>query len=205
MKKFVCLMLSLILMFSLCTISVSADNAEKSEKYIAVEDASNSLSNTELVSLYGHILQLFVLRGIATEDNAVKSIQVLNGEYEDKNASVAQTLYTFGQGTFVVGLDLKPGTYDITCKSTSDDGLSSSMSDFSDIYSGYGMDDFADMFGSLGTMYDTISGMTVTTYTKNGIFDNYLTLKLNETARIILEDGGKLELSGGTAELTWIR
>lgn len=113
--------------------------------------------------------------------------------------------YSFGKGTFVVGLDIRAGTYDTVCKSTDQDDYSNSMNSFSGLYSQYGMQDFADAFGSLGSMAESMKSITVRTISSKGYTDSSYSLKVDETARIILQDGMKLEIDGGSAELTFIR
>lgn len=221
MKKLITILLCLVFVLSCCPFTAWADN-----------NSSETVSDDQLCLFYLRVVAEMSSRKLLTDDQLGEALTFVNieklhdeglltdDEYttlflltlalgKKSNTTTESDLpndYTFGQGTFIVGQDLKAGTYDITCTSTSDEGLSNSMSEFGGIYSNYGMDDYADMFGSLGDMYGSIGGMTVKTYKANASYsDQYLTLKSGETARIILEDGGKIEISDGTAELTWIR
>ena len=200
-------MKKLIVMALLLSIIASFGGIAFAESSITSPDVINEMKNmsdTEVYLIFSNSLIELITRGVFVSDNVNEALDLLKGVKSGSTAS-AQTKYTFGQGTYITGLDLQAGTYDLTCKTASTEDIGSSMSDFSDFYSSQGMDDYANMFGSLGGMYDNISGLTVTIYDANGSLNNYLTLKVNETARIILEDGMKLELTGGTSELTFIR
>ena len=218
MKRIVALFVILTIVCSLFTTSGYAESESEELSNVEVllytiifaEECYNRnfITDAQRVSIVSTLdLDRFKNEGTITEPEYILLSAAVEKILSSSTAAAAptQTSYSFGQGTFIVGQDIKAGTYDITCKSASDEGLSSSISEFSDIYSSYGMDDYANMFGSLGSMYDSMSGMSVTIYKNGGGYDKHLTLKVDETASIILEDGGRLELSDGTAELTWIR
>ena len=225
MKKILSVILSVIIILSVCSAAASAETEKRDFEYY------KSLSNDELAEMLGSAAYHLYDRKVITaqdlkliasgldymqlyKDNLIAErgfmaigiiSEIAKAATNGNTETTLQDEYSFGQGTFVVGADLKAGTYDITCKSTSDDGFDDSMSGFSDFYADQGMDDYADMFSSISGMYDSIAGMTVETIGKDGLMDKYLTLKSGETARIILEDGMKLELSGGSADLVFVR
>lgn len=221
MKKLTALLLSLILVFSLCSVSAFAEEQEQ------------ELSDRELTATFITAVLSMYDRSLITREECFNAFNSINFDrLHDKgfihdnlydlvvsmidvlSANLSKTSsntdlpneYSFGQGTFIVGQDLKAGTYDVTCETSSGGDLDSSMAGLSDFYASQGMNDYADMIDSMSGMYGSIGGMTVKTY-KAGVSysDQYLTLKSGETARIILEDGGKIEISDGTAKLVWIR
>lgn len=227
MKKLIALLLSLILVFSLCSVSAFAEETpSETEK-------ESEITDVQITYIFFNYLTELDNRGIITRDEYATVLNTINlerlledGYMTDDIYKVINTIkalatyavsnetnetdlpneYSFGQGTFVVGLDLKPGTYDITCESSSGNDMDSSMAGLSDFYNSQGMSEYADMINSMSGMYDSIGGMIVKTYKAGGSYhDQYLTLKAGETARIILEDGGKIEISDGTAKLVWIR
>ena len=116
-----------------------------------------------------------------------------------------QTEYSFGQGTFIVGTDLKPGTYDITCVSANMDSYNESMSSFAGLSEQYGLGDYSDYFGALGGLAESMNYVIVDIQNRNGYTENYLTIKPDETARIILNDGMKLEITNGSVKLVFVR
>lgn len=229
MKKLTALLLSLILVFSLCSVSAFAEEATESPT------EESKLTDAQITELFFRSFATLVGHDLLTEDevstilikidldrlknenllseelykslNDIKGLfllsQILKTENTDEQLP---NEYSFGQGTFVVGMDLKAGTYDITCETSSGSDMDNSMAGLSDFYASQGMSEYADVFNSMSGMYDTIGGLTVMTYKPNtSYYDQYLTLKVGETARIILEDGGKIEISDGTAKLVWIR
>ena len=212
MKKLIALLLSIILVFSLCSVSAFAEekivykDGTLSSALLFINSCytSNLLTENELAT----VLSCFNAERLKNEkliSNEVYNELIAFQEKYCKSLPQASE-YSFGQGTFVVGLDLKPGTYDITCESSSGNDMDSSMAGLSDFYNSQGMSEYADMFDSMSGMYDTIGGLTIMTYKPNtDYYDQYLTLKVGETARIIMEDGGKIEISDGTAKLVWIR
>ena len=226
MKKLTTLLLSIILIFSLCSVSAFADETTAGkENEIQFTDAQlTELFFRSFATLVGHdvftadeiIAVLFEIDIDRLHNEKLLADDLYSELKETKDMATAlinesnktnlPNEYSFGQGTFVVGLDLKPGTYDITCESSSGNDMDSSIAGLGDFYASQGMSEYADMFNSMSGMYDTIGGLTVMTYKPNtSYYDQYLTLKVGETARIILEDGGKIEISDGTAKLVWIR
>lgn len=225
MKKLIALLLSLILVFSICSVSAFAEETTSTDNAMQFTDAQlTELFFRSFATLVGHdvftldeiVAVLFEIDIDRLHNEKLLADDLYSELKETKDMATAlinesnktnlPNEYSFGQGTFVVGLDLKPGTYDITCESSSGNDMDSSMAGLGDFYASQGMSEYADMFNSMSGMYDTIGGLTVMTYKPNtSYYDQYLTLKVGETARIILEDGGKIEISDGTAKLVWIR
>lgn len=212
-KKLIALLLSIILVFSICSVSAFAEETEEESEY---KDNTIRLTINLILSCFAdNIISYNQTRTmiLCFDPDDLKNDCYISDEFYDTLKTLNEsfkvdttTEYSFGQGTFVVGLDLKPGTYDITCESSSGNDMDSSMAGLSDFYNSQGMSEYADMINSMSGMYDTIGGLTVMTYKPNtSYYDQYLTLKAGETARIILEDGGKIEISDGTAKLVWIR
>lgn len=213
MKKIVSIALVLILTLSLCFVPAFAVGAadiiaEQKEAIDNFREAqfSNATSEGVLLVMFSALVELHE-RGISDEiyQNVLRA---LDGEFNEdsiKSAAPAQTEYDFGQGTFVVGQDLAAGTYDVTCTSTNDSSYSDSMNAFSDFASSYGMEEYADLFDSYGSLATYLDSMSIMVYKANGTYDNSYTIKPDGSARIIVTDGMKIEITGGNAHLTWIR
>ena len=204
MKKIMVVILSIILVFSTFSITAFANNTSLTteEDYIKKANELFSKNTDDEVKLI-MILSLMELydRGVY-EDAVIKEVfDVLNG---DNTRTLNETEYVFGQGTYVVGKDIRAGTFDITCEATRDD-TSESIGYLGDLYSSMGMDDYAAMFGSLGGIAESVNYMTVDIKNEKGQTQKYLTLKPGETARITLKDGMTLELEDGNAKLIFIR
>lgn len=205
-------MLALILVVSICSVSafaVSISEIIDEQKATIDNFRTQQFSNAQDAAVFMVMLSSLVeLHERGLEDEIYQNIlNALDGNVNNSTvkSTPSQTEYDFGQGTFVVGQDLVAGTYDISCTSTSDSSYSDSMNAFSDFASAYGMDEYAGLFSSYSGLADALDYMTVTTYQANGVYDNYYTIKPGNSARIILTDGMKIEISDGNAHLTWIR
>ena len=197
MKKFVSLLLVLTLFGSLlCPLSFAENQQDLDLDYMA-DKLFSSKEDADVKLFFAVAAYELARRSIISQEQCISAVSVLKSP--DENT------YTFGKGTFIVGTDLKAGTYNIFCESTDQDDYSDSMSSFGDLYTQYGMQEYADAFSSLGGLADSMKSITVTTYSSRGLMDKYYTLKNNESARIILTDGMQLEISGGTARLEFVR
>ena len=197
MKKFVSLLLVLTLLGSLlCPLSFAESQQDLDMDYMA-DKLFSTTEDTYVMLFFTVAAYELARRNIISQEQCRSAVSVLKSP--DENT------YTFGKGTFIVGTDLKAGTYNIICESTDQDDYSDSMSSFGDLYTQYGMQEYADAFSSLGGLADSMKSITVTTYSSRGLMDKYYTLKNNESARIILTDGMQLEISGGTARLEFVR
>ena len=198
MKKFISMMLVLTLLGSLFSVTSFADAKSDIEVMSKIADKLFDTSDDMDVQVFFSAATYELLRRkIISVEQCNEILSIIQSP--DKNT------YTFGKGTFIVGTDLKAGTYNIFCESTDQDDYSDSISSFGDLYTQYGMQEYADAFSSIGGLADSMKSITVTTYSSRGLMDKYYTLKNNESARIILTDGMQLEISGGTARLEFVR
>ena len=205
MKRIYCLVLCLFLFMSLAP-GAFADLTQPTEKDVMfANEYFKDKSDDNVTMLFELSLLELRSRGLITEEVFQKIITANDADNVTDSKAINQAEYTFGNGTFIVGLDLNPGTYDITCTAADDESYDSSMDAFSEVYGNLGLGDYSDLFGAMGDLYSSLAGISVTVYDKNGMYDNYYTLDVGKTARIILEDGGKIEISGGEAKLTFIR
>ncbi len=207
MKRTVAFILFLCLIFSLFSFSAFAitdaelqayfvDNSE--ERKLAKQMFEGKADEDVAGILLASLLET-VNRGLVLESQAKEVIALLNG---GSAKALTQSEYYFGQGTYIVGTDLQAGTYDIICESTANDSYTSSMNDFSGMYSEYGLGDY---FNALGGMMESLDKMSVKLINSKGWTEKYLDLNSGESARIILEDGMKIDIADGTAKLTFIR
>ena len=201
MKRTIAAILSLLILFSLFSFSSYAASAL--DKNFEEREVAKQMFKNQTDEEVGGIFLLALLelsnRGRVTDNQIIKAIEVLDS---NPTKVPAQTEYQFGQGTYIVGTDLPAGTYDIVCESTANDSYTNSMSDFSGMYSEYGLGDY---FNALGGMMESLDKMSVKLINSKGWTDKYLDLKAGESARIILEDGMKIDIADGTAKLTFIR
>ncbi len=223
MKRFISILLVLILCISAFSISAFAD-ATAADYCDGLLKNFDSLQDNHLITLYVATISQMYTRHLINDAQVIELAANIDVEqlhdkgllkdslYESmrqllsfRSAPAAQSIYSFGQGIYVVGQDLQPGTYDIKCDSVADEGYSESIGALGDIYSGLGLGDYGSAFGSLGDIYETLEVMTINIQYSNGTTANYMTLKSGETARVILENGMKVELQDGTSTFTFVR
>lgn len=203
MKKMIAILLSTLIFISVFSAPAYADALTYEDLKKASSEMFSNSSDDQVLAVLALSLVELINRGIYEEAAVKAAIEVLDGT---KSIDLSnQTEFSFGQGTFVVGVDLKAGTYDITCEVTSDTSYSDSIGSLGDIYSGLGLDEYADMFDALGGLADSVDSMSVEIKNSHGYLEKYIDLKVGETARIILEDGMYLEISNGQAKLQFIR
>ena len=206
MKKFISLIMILVVLTSTASGAALAINQNDKDTIIKVADTIFKDSTDDNVKIFfAAAAYEMAKRNLITTEQGNKIIEILNSTNANSDSKSNPTVYTFGKGTFIVGIDLKAGTYNIFCESTDQDDYSNSMNSFGDLYTQYGMQEYADAFSSLGDLTDSLRSITVTTYSSKGLIDKYYTLKLNESARIILTDGMQLEIKGGSAKLEFLR
>ena len=198
MKRIVSILLVLTLFVGMLSLTAFADSASEIDKaFQGIERFFEKATDNDVNVFFLGTLSVILKRDILTPSQADSILRSY------KNTTLDNS--TFGKGTFIVGSDLKAGTYDVVCVSTDQDDYSNSMNSFGDLYSQYGMQDFADAFGSLGNMADSMKSITITTYKTNGYRDKYYAIKPDESARVILTDGMSIEIEGGSARLVFVR
>ena len=199
MKNFLAITLSIFIVFSLFSFPAYAEDPDWGK--LAENSFANKTDDEVKLVMLLSIIEL-TNRGVF-EESVLQNVLLAIGVTKD--TSPIQTEFSFGQGTFIVGIDLPAGTYDIICEETDDASYSESMNALGDMYSSLGLGEYADVFGALGGLADSTASMHVSITNTKGYTDQFLQLKSGETARIILDEGMKLELTNGHAKLVFIR
>lgn len=209
MKKLLALVLSLCFVLAIAPVSFAAAANPMEESFISMaKEKYKDVKDSDLyMEAYTALLELRS-RDLLNADYCKEIFQMFDigdSSTVTRSSAPVSSEYSFSKGRFYAGTDFQTGTYDITCVKADDESYSSSMNSLGDVYSGLGMGDFGDLFGSFGSLYDDLSGMTVTVYDARGSWDNYYTIKSGESVRISLYDGMSVEFDGGTATMTFIR
>ena len=109
---------------------------------------------------------------------------------------------TLREGMYIVGEDIQPGKYKITCTETEGEKMADAYSSLGDAYSKLGGDDsLGSLFGSLGGMMADLSPTTVEIVGDYGKILKSFVLKTGETANITLEEGTAIKVSDGSCVL----
>jgi len=141
-----------------------------------------ALTDDQLCALYREIRTEAALRGLALAD-----------------------ILTLGEGRYIVGEDIEPGAYIITCVGTDTEELSRSFGSLGammDGLSGNGGSAMTDLYSSLGSLYASLDeGVTVEIIGDYGTVIKSVQLKKGESATLTLEGRVALKVSEGTCQL----
>ncbi len=108
---------------------------------------------------------------------------------------------TLREGKFIVGRDIRPGTYTIKCTKTSGDTLGDLYSSLGEAYSGLDSA-LGGLMGSLGGMMGDVVTAEVRIIGDYGTVLKSFELKAGDSIRVTLEDNTALQLGEGTFVLT---
>ncbi len=110
---------------------------------------------------------------------------------------------TLREGKFIVGEDIMPGTYKITCVETAGETYGSMYSSLGDVYKGLDSenDGWGALMGSLGNMMGTVFNTTVEIIGDYGTVLKSFELKGGDSTTITLTEKTALKISDGTCEL----
>lgn len=109
---------------------------------------------------------------------------------------------TLREGMYVVGEDIQPGTYKITCTETEGEKMGGAYSSLGDAYSKLdGNDSWGSLFGSLGGMMEDVAPAIVEIVGDYGKVIKSYELKTGETMTITLEEDTALKVSDGSCVL----
>ena len=150
----------------------------------------SALTDDQLRLLYQGIMAEAQARGISlTEIRALNSSEPV----------------TLPAGKYIVGSDIEPGRYLITCLGTSTDDLSQefgSLGSMLDGLSGSGDSTYSSLYSSLGSMFSSLdSGAKVEIIGDFGAVIKSVQLKKGESATLTLEGKVALQITDGTCRL----
>ncbi len=136
------------------------------------------LDNGNLISLYEKIKDEMANRGLLVEK------------------------MTLREGKFIVGVDIVPGNYKITCIETDGDTYGDLYSSLGSMYSSLGDDDgIGSLMGSLGGVMGKVITTEVEIIGDYGTVLKSFSLKSGDSVSIKLEDKTAIKISSGSCEL----
>ncbi len=139
----------------------------------------SSMTDAALTEAYLALREEMVRRGLLTEDTL-----------------------TLPEGQYVIGEDLAPGTYLITCTRSEGSDLADSYASLGSMYGSMGDDSgLAGLFGSLGSMMGSLYGVTVQIVGSYGSVQKSCELKEGESVTLTLTENTALKISGGSCKL----
>lgn len=144
----------------------------------AEDDPLARYSDEELRQLYEAVREEMIARGLP----------------------LAQEL-TLREGKFIVGEDLLPGSYTLTCLSTAGDDFGGMYSALGDAANSLGGEDCGGLLGSLGGMMSDVLNARVEILGDYGTVLKSFELKAGDSVRVTLTENTALQISDGTCVL----
>ena len=144
-----------------------------------------ALSNDELLRLYAAVRQEMTGRGLSES-----------------------TGMTLPAGKYIIGKDIMPGTYMLTCTDSSGEELGSAYSAFGSAFESLGGEEtagYGDLMGSLGGLMGTLVNTQVKILGDYGTELKRYELKKDQTVQITLEEKTALEIADGSCTLVPVR
>ena len=142
----------------------------------------DTLSNEELLLIYKRIRQEVEARGLKLSEPI-----------------------SLTEGRYIIGQDIEPGKYVITCTKTDTEDLSRTFESLGTLYDGLDSSSgtsYSDLFSSLGSLYSAIDeGVKIEIVGDYGSIIKSIQLKNGECATLILEGKVALKITGGSCEL----
>lgn len=155
------------------------------------------------------ILALTVLSSAAMADNNLSQYsdrelqrlyELIRQEMLDRGLKLQQDI-TLREGKYIIGEDIQPGTYTITCTETSGDTYGGLYASLGELYGGSDSS-LGGLMGSLGGMMGDIINAEIEIIGDYGTVLKSYELKAGESIRLTLSDKTALRISDGTCTLT---
>ena len=111
---------------------------------------------------------------------------------------------TLRAGKYIIGQEIKAGTYVITCTGTDGEQMNDAygaLGSAFDKMDGSGSNDYSNLFGALGGLMENYVDLTVEIIGNYGDILKSYSLKTGETLNIVLEEGTALQISDGSCTL----
>lgn len=107
------------------------------------------------------------------------------------------------EGKYIVGTDILPGVYRITCTGTEGEDLSNTYSALGNAYGAILGDEWGSLMGSLGGAMSSISEASVKVLGDYGAVLQSISMKTGDEITITLKEGTALEITDGTVTIEW--
>ena len=111
---------------------------------------------------------------------------------------------TLAEGKYIIGRDIPAGDYTITCTGTDGESMGSAYGSLGSAYDSLTGNDnnaWANLFGALGGLMETVSELKVEILGDYGDVLKTVTLKKDASVDITLQEGTALQISEGSAKI----
>ena len=141
-------------------------------------------------------------------DNALmKLYELLRQEMDARNLLEPKT-YDLPVGKYIIGQDIMPGKYTLTCTATSGENLGNAYSSLGGVFGSLSEEDgtnYSELFGSLGGIVGDMVMTQVKIIGDYGTVIKTYEMKKDQTMQIILEEKTALQIEDGSCSLTPIK
>lgn len=141
-------------------------------------------------------------------DNALmKLYELLRQEMETRKLLDPET-YDLPEGKYIIGKDIIPGKYILTCTATSGEDLGNAYSSLGGLFGSLSEEDgtnYSELFGSLGGLVGDMVSTQVKIIGDYGTVLKTYEMKTDQTMQIILEEKTALQIEDGSCSLTPIK
>lgn len=142
----------------------------------------SKLSDDDLLNLYAMVRQEISNRGLSERPS-----------------------YSLAAGKYIVGQDIQPGTYLLSCTSTSGKDIENAYSSLGSMFESLGGEEasgYGNLIGSLGGLMGSVMPTTVKVIGDYGTVLKSYELKTDQSMQITLAEKTAIEVSDGTCTLT---
>lgn len=141
-------------------------------------------------------------------DNALmKLYELLRQEMTTRKLLEPKT-YDLPAGKYIIGQDIMPGKYQLTCTATSGENLGNAYSSLGGLFGSLSEEDgtnYSELFGSLGGIVGDMVSTQVKIIGDYGTVIKSYEMKTEQTMQIILEEKTALQIEDGSCSLTPIK
>ena len=138
-------------------------------------------------------------------DEALTALYQLIRQEMIKRGLTGQKTYEIPEGKYIIGQDIIPGTYILTCTGTEGQSMERAYSSLGSLFGALGDDEgeaYEGLFNSLGGMMSDYNATEVKIIGDYGTIIKSYSLKADQTVQIILEEETALQIESGTCTLT---
>lgn len=139
------------------------------------------------------------------DESLTKLYQLIKQEME-KRGLTGQKTYELPEGKYIIGQDIIPGTYKLTCTGTTGETIENTYTSLGSLFGSLGGDDagYGDLLGSLGGMMSGLIETEVEVIGDYGSVIKSYSLKTDQTIQITLEEKTALKITNGSCSLVLV-
>ena len=138
-----------------------------------------------------------------TDDALTVLFQTVKQEMDRRGLTGARSSYDLPEGKYIIGQDVQPGAYTLTCTATEGESIGNAYASLGGLFGGMDSDgtDYGSFFSSFGNLMGDLVDTTVEILGDYGTILKSYSLGTNQSIQITLEAGTALQISSGSCTL----